>query len=98
MSNDMKKEFETFLASEKTHSEPFVTLAEYYEMLEKHDWYHMMSDDRGVDDRGAQNYRKLEKIAQGDPMKKQLMLEYQNHMFTGEPWRTPKAPKPVRPL
>lgn len=78
-------------------SEPFVTLVEFYEMLERHDWFHMMSDDRGVDNRGAQNFNKLSKIAEGDPLKQQLMKDFREHIWSGEPWKTEKKPKPARP-
>jgi hypothetical protein len=96
--NKIKADFEKLLASEKTHSEPFVTLAEYYEMLERHDWFHMMSDDGSVDRKGEENYRKLAKIAERDPMKLQLLKDYGEYMFSGDPWSDVKKPKPVRPL
>lgn len=73
-------------------------LTEYYDLLEAHDWYFAMSDDGYVYRMGLANLRKLEEIAKLSPAHTALLKEYSEHMFTGKPWNTPKAPKPERPI
>lgn len=75
-----------------------MTLKEFYNELEKHDWYYYFSDDMSVDRRGAANRARLLKVAEdGGEAYKKLWDAYESHMFTGEPWKTPKAPKPEMP-
>ena len=74
-----------------------ITLAEFYDMLEAHDWYHMMSDDRSVDEHGAANWRKLNEIAADSANHIALLAAYSNYMYSGPPWENEKAPKPERP-
>ena len=74
-----------------------VTLAQYYDMLEAHDWYFDWSDDGSVWRRGQANVDKLVAIAEQSPEYEQLFMAYREHMFTGEPWDSPRAPKPDRP-
>lgn len=76
-----------------------MTLQEFYKELEKHDWYYYFSDDMGVDRRGAANLKRLESIAlEGGQTYQDLMKAYGDHMFSGQPWNTPRAPKPKEPL
>lgn len=74
-----------------------VTLAEYWDLLNKHDWYHMMSDDGRVDRAGSVNFSKLAKIAEQSDDHKALLAAFHQHYWTGKPWNTEQQPKPVRP-
>ncbi len=74
-----------------------MTLLELYNELERHDWFHMMSDDHSVWKRGAADASRLVAIAPTIPGGADLLVAYQQHMFSGEPWKTEKAPKPERP-
>ena len=76
------------------------TLQEYYDMLEKHDWYYEFSDDSFVYFKGKSNRDELLRISQKEPLFPKafrLFQSYQIHMFSGPPWGTEKAPKPERP-
>jgi hypothetical protein len=75
------------------------TLAQFWEQLNKHDWYHMYSDDGRVDRMGAADYDRLAKLAEeSGPEYVQLMKEFGDHMFTGKPWNTEQKPKPKKPV
>ena len=75
-----------------------MTLTEYYDVLDKHDWFYDFSDDRKVRRKGQQKEHEIMMIASayGD---KYLAL-YQHfhlHHFSGDSFNLPKAPKPERP-
>lgn len=72
-----------------------MTLKEFYQELEKHDWYYDMSDDHGVWERGTANKRRLEGIAEESEEHRKLYEGFSQHYFSGEPWGTEKKPKPV---
>lgn len=74
-----------------------VSLSDYWDMLEEHDWFHMMSDDGGVDRRGDANYRRLAKIAEQSKEHLAMLKAFHEHKWTGKIWGTEKAPKPGRP-
>jgi hypothetical protein len=74
-----------------------VSLKDFYEMLEKHDWYHLMSDDGRVDRMGAANYERIKIIATQSPEHQALFDQYEKHMWTGKPWNTEQAPLPEEP-
>lgn len=71
---------------------------DYYDMLEKHDWYHAWSDSYEVDSAGADNYKKLSTIAQESPEHEALLEAFGDHHFSGEPFGKPKISKPERPI
>lgn len=75
-----------------------MTPKEYWELLDKHDWFYMMSDDRSVYEKGASFLNKLTKIANTDPVLKSLLDGFTAHYFSGKPWDTVKKPKPIKPL
>lgn len=75
-----------------------MTLNEYYDLLDNHDWYFDFSDDRNVRALGQNNDHKIKKIANTHG-KKYLAL-YQHfhlHHFSGPSFDSPEAPKPERP-
>jgi len=74
-----------------------MTLAELYRELEQHDWFYQMSDDPYVYSFGNDNERRLQYLANAIPGGTDLMRSYWKHVFSGEAFGTPKAPKPVNP-
>lgn len=65
-------------------------LPEYYDMLSRHDWFYMMSDDRSVYSRGSSNEGKIQSIAKQSPEHRDLYEAYVAYT-----WK--KGPKPERP-
>lgn len=74
-----------------------VTLKEYYQMLDKHDWYFDWSDDGRVWEKGRANNSRLAAISTQSPKHKELWEGFKKHKFTGKPWNTEQAPKPEEP-
>jgi hypothetical protein len=75
------------------------TLQEYWDMLDKHDWYFMFSDDRHVYEKGWQAENRLLKLAEdGGEEYRELFNGFQKHYFSGEPWVNEKQPRPERPV
>ncbi|MBC8740397.1 hypothetical protein F6X40_27450 [Paraburkholderia sp. UCT31] len=72
-------------------------LAEFYVMLNNHDWYHGMSDDAAVGRRGEAEFNRLQKIARETPEHQALLDGFFHHQFSGEEWGTEKLPKPAMP-
>lgn len=73
-----------------------VTLVEYWDMLNAHDWYHSMSDDRSVEIRGAMNESRLISLAI-KPEYWHLYIKFEEHFWSGPPWGPIRLPKPDRP-
>jgi hypothetical protein len=67
-----------------------MTLTEYYDRLEKHDWMYHYTDDHLVWTRGADEADKLWSIGRQSPAHAELYAEFQRHASKG-------SPKPVRP-
>ncbi len=76
---------------------PPVSLAQYHDMLNRHDWYHSMSDDPRKMDRGEREAKILTAISNQSPEHKAMLEGFFNHHWSGPAWNTPKAPKPERP-
>jgi hypothetical protein len=66
-------------------------------MLERHDWFSSFSDDHAAYARGNMGMERLAAIATSDPEKRKLLEGFRLHHFSGEPWNSPKAPKPAQP-
>jgi len=71
------------------------SIVEYFEMLKNHDWYYDFADDHSVWEAGKLEHKRLERIA----LEKQLdylrmWLQFNQAMFSGEPWGTPKVEIP----
>lgn len=75
-----------------------ITLTEYYDRLDKHDWFYNFSDDRNVRALGQKNDNEIKKIADthGDKYLA-LYVDFKLHYFSGDNFDSPKAPKPERP-
>lgn len=73
------------------------TLAHFWDQLDNHDWFHQYSDDLRVYRAGSNDRERLlalSRTIEGGP---ELLSAFTNHHYSGEPWSTPKAPKPARP-
>jgi hypothetical protein len=66
-------------------------MLEIYRMLEQHDWYHVMADDRRVCLSGEREESKLKSIAAKSPERKALFDAYHNYVWKG-------GEKPSKPL
>jgi hypothetical protein len=65
-------------------------LTDYYNKLEHHDWFHMMSDDARVNDRGHAALSELRSIAKQSEEHKKLFDAFQSYV-------NGKGDKPSRP-
>ena len=71
------------------------SIVEYYEMLLAHDWYYSFSDDHSVYQNGEKEVRRLMDIAAEKGLDYMRMWKQFNQaMFSGEPWGTPKMEIP----
>lgn len=73
------------------------TLADFYDMLERADWYYAFSDDGGVFRAGEAHFAKLNTMADQSPAHRALFDGFKKHFFTGRAWNNERAPKPHRP-
>lgn len=74
-----------------------MTLSEFFNLLENHDWFFEMSDDGRVYRRGESQRARIEQVAAESPAHKALFEAFRAHMFSGPAWGTAKQPKPERP-
>lgn len=72
-------------------------LSEFYDQLERHDWYYHFSDDHGVWMAGEADSRRLSELAKHSPDHKKLMDDFCAFHFSGESFGKPQAQKPERP-
>lgn len=73
------------------------TLADYWDQLNRFDWYYEMTDDFSVWRRGTTRWDELRKISQESPEHMVLFNGFYKHMFTGPAWNNEQVPKPSRP-
>lgn len=73
------------------------SLTDFYDILSRHDWHFAMSDDGRVYRRGQESLDRIRKIIAESPHHKALYDAWHEYVFSGKPWNTEKAPKPMRP-
>lgn len=73
-------------------------LSQYYEMLEKHDWYYSFSDSLKVFEKGREEAIKLNEIALNSPNHAKLYGAFFQHYASGPGFNCPKLPKPEKPV
>lgn len=74
------------------------SLKEFYDLLERHDWFYSFSDDHSVWLAGNRRQKELQAIAEnGGQEYIDLLKAYEDHMYSGKPWDNEQAPKPARP-
>lgn len=74
-----------------------ITLAQYWDMLNAHDWYYEMSDDNRTWAKGQQEAKELADISLISPYYDKLLKDFAAHHFSGPPWDNERIPKPTRP-
>lgn len=74
------------------------TLLQYWELLNRHDWYYEMSDDIRVDRNGGTSYRNIVVISQQSPEHTKMFAAFESHYFSGKPWNNQQSSKPEKPL
>ena len=74
---------------------PITSLAQLYEALERHDWFHEMSDDYGVWERGQADWKRLSHSAkQLGPQAERLLEDFSMHHSRWFGERLLLVPKP----
>jgi len=73
-----------------------MTLLEFYDALNSHDWYFEFSDDHRIWRAGRASLDRLQLGAGESNAHQRLFDAFANHYFSGKPWGTPKAPFPER--
>jgi hypothetical protein len=80
-----------------------MTLAEFWDCLDRFDWFYEMSDDHRVWQNGERAVQRIltflayHRETTGNPQYEQLYNGFTGHYYSGKPWNTPKQPKPERP-
>ncbi len=72
-------------------------LSDYWEMLDKFDWYYNMSDDHGIWLAGVAGLEKLKKISNESEEHKKLFEEFVEYRFSGGSFGSEQKPKPEKP-
>jgi hypothetical protein len=55
-----------------------LTIQDYKSMLDKHDWYYMMSEDANVYKKGSYSYAKVKELSYISDKHKELFKQYQD--------------------
>lgn len=74
-----------------------VSLADFWDMLNSHDWYYDWSDDHRVWQAGRTVKEKLVLISGQSDTHKALYDGFTSHYFSGDAWHTEKKQKPEKP-
>lgn len=81
-------------------TEKNMTVSEFWDLLDKHDWTYMMSDDPRQDGpywKGKQEREKLRRYAELSPQHEELFLSFAKWGQRLIPGQNPDAKKPRRP-
>lgn len=78
-------------------TKPLMSLADFWDKCDRHDWFYMYSDDHSVYQRGMTAQNELEKIANSSVGLREIYDGFRTHHFTGKPWGNEKQPKPKYP-
>jgi hypothetical protein len=73
-----------------------MSLSDFYEILDKHDWWYYFSDDMKVYNKGEVEEDKIKKFASKNPERLKLFLEYKSYMdsrVSGVVLNKPSKPK-----
>lgn len=74
-----------------------ISLKDYWNMLDRHDWHYDCSDDHRIWASGLGNEKKLLSIATQSADHKKLYEAFRRHYFSGEAFGTPQQPQPPCP-
>lgn len=71
------------------------SITEYFNAVANRDWFHEMSDSYSVYLAGTAELKRLQHLAEGSEILQRILDDWTGHYYSGEPWSTPKAPRPV---
>lgn len=74
-----------------------MTLQEFWDALEAHDWYYHFSDSGSVFSKGKKSEDRLLKLASTSVEYNDMFQAFRGHYFSGPQYSTPRIPKPERP-
>ena len=74
-----------------------MALPEFWDLLDKHDWTYMMSDDTRQHRQGKEEREKLRRYAKLIPQHEELFLSFAKWGQASIPGQDPNAEKPERP-
>ena len=74
-----------------------MTLREYWEELNQHDWYFEWSDDGSVWKRGSDDRKRLRQLSMLSNEHQDLYAGFHEHHFNGQVFGTPNVEKPEIP-
>lgn len=74
-----------------------MTLREFWDMLNRHDWYYQFSDDHRQWSEGNKNDSQIKLLSDISSDHKKLYEGFCKHYFGGETFKKPESPKPERP-
>jgi hypothetical protein len=78
--------------------EPTISLADYYDRLEQHDWHYRKRTNLLDYQNGSAMATWLWRLAYRSPAHRALHDGFVAHHFNGQAWQTPPVPKPSRPV
>ena len=55
--------------------------SEFFKLLEKHDWYYQYSDDHRAWEKGSNESKRIQAIAQEIPLFLDMYRDYSNYMY-----------------
>ena len=74
-----------------------MTLPEFWDLLDKHDWLYQMADDQRSYQKGKQEREELKRYASLSPEHEELFMAFAKWGQRLMPGQNPDAQKPVRP-
>lgn len=72
-------------------------LKDYWDMLNRHDWYWHMADGIRETREGKAKEAELLKISEESIEHKKMYVSFEAFNFTGDPWNSERTIKPERP-
>ena len=82
---------------EQTPEERKLELQQFYDKVQRFDWFHEMSDSHEVFLAGEAAWGRLRAEAFYDPDKTKIIGDFRKYRYSGKAWGTEQFPKPVRP-
>lgn len=79
------------------NGEDNITLQQFWDLLDKHDWTYMMADDQRSYQKGKQEREELKRYASLSPEHEELFMAFAKWGQRLMPGQNPDAQKPVRP-
>lgn len=70
-------------------------IAQYFNLLEAHDWFYEFSDDHSVWSRGHEEHNRLKSIANQSDLHERLYNAFIAYHSSGDAFGTAKLPKPT---